>query len=122
MLWRVGHTATQTQCTVCSEDQKCNWRCNSLALNKEHELSILHAPLVCYAVNGRASCAGLVETSNNLASVAPLDDGKTYQIVQTTRSSIGAALTAQRKRIARLGRLAGADVNQNDAYPGSQPQ
>ena len=53
--------------------------------------------------------------------MAPLEDGKTYQIVQTTRSSIGAALTAQRQRIARLGRLAGAEVNQNDAYPGADP-
>lgn len=62
-------------------------------------------------------CTGLVETSNNLASVAQLDDG-TYQTVQTTRSSIAAALAGQRSRIARLAKLAGAKVNQNDAYPG----
>ena len=67
-----------------------------------------------------AQCTGLVETSNNLASVAPLDGSGTHQIVQTTRSSISAALTAQRNRIARLGKLAGAKVTQNDAYPGAE--
>jgi len=59
-----------------------------------------------------------VETSNNLASVAPAEDGASYSIVLTTRSSLGAALAAQRDAIARLGRLAGATVNQAAAYPG----
>lgn len=50
--------------------------------------------------------------------MAPTEDGSSYSLVLTTRSSIGAALAAQRDRIARLGRLAGCTVNQAAAYPG----
>ncbi len=64
---------------------------------------------------------GLVETSNNLASAAPTEDGTAYRLVQTTRSSITASLEAQRDVIGRLGRLAGATVKQSPHYPGWQP-
>ena len=62
---------------------------------------------------------GLVETSNNLASVAP-DEGH-YRIVCSSRSSIMEALEDVRDRIATIAALCGATVTRSSSYPGWQP-
>ncbi|GIL58597.1 hypothetical protein Vafri_13481 [Volvox africanus] len=69
---------------------------------------------------------GLVETSNNVASVkeAPssLPTHRRYVIVTSTRSSLMAALEATRDVIQGVARLAGCvDVQRGKAYPGWQP-
>jgi dipeptidase D len=63
--------------------------------------------------------AGLVETSNNLATIS-MTDGEA-KIGTSTRSSIKTALQALRDRIAAMSRLAGASVVENDPYPGWMP-
>jgi len=62
---------------------------------------------------------GLVETSNNLATISM--DEKEAKIGTSTRSSIKTALQALRDRISAAARLAGADVVENDPYPGWMP-
>jgi dipeptidase D len=62
---------------------------------------------------------GLVETSNNLASVWT-KDGKVI-IGTSSRSSIGSALQALRDRIRAAADLSGAAVEENNAYPGWKP-
>lgn len=69
-------------------------------------------------------CAGLVETSNNLAAVKPSsssDSEAKYIIIMSTRSSLTHAMEAQRARIAAIARLCGATVAQDKAYPGWAP-
>ena len=62
---------------------------------------------------------GLVETSNNVATVK----GSNGSLVITTssRSSVDAELDALRRRIRATGELAGADVDVRPAYPGWKP-
>lgn len=62
---------------------------------------------------------GLVETSTNLASIRT-EDG-VVGIEMSTRSSVGSSLRALRDRIAGTARLAGAEVEQGEPYPGWQP-
>ncbi|CAM9740717.1 unnamed protein product, partial [Hapterophycus canaliculatus] len=74
---------------------------------------------------------GLVETSSNLASVTPVkagggsgagDQKGTYEILCSTRSSLGPALEAVRRRIKKAAELCGAsDVLRRQAYPGWRP-
>jgi len=65
---------------------------------------------------------GLVETSNNLASVAPDPDSPgTYKVVASTRSSFLAALEAVRSKISALAKLLGASVEQDEPYAGWAP-
>jgi len=63
--------------------------------------------------------AGLVETSNNLATIST-DNGSAV-IGTSTRSSISSALHALRGRIAACARLAGAETVENTPYPGWKP-
>lgn len=63
--------------------------------------------------------AGLVETSNNLATVSAAGDE--IIIGTSTRSSITSALEALRGRIRSVSELAGATVEENEPYPGWQP-
>ena len=62
---------------------------------------------------------GLVETSNNVATVK----GSNGSLVITTssRSSVDAELDALRRRIRATGELAGAQVDVRPAYPGWKP-
>jgi dipeptidase D len=62
---------------------------------------------------------GLVETSNNLASVTTSDG----QVVAGTssRSSINTALQSLRDRIRSVSELAGASVAEDEPYPGWKP-
>jgi dipeptidase D len=62
---------------------------------------------------------GLVETSNNLASVRT-EEGK-VTIVTSGRSSVGSAMAELMDRIGAAGRLAGANVKVHDGYPGWKP-
>jgi dipeptidase D len=62
---------------------------------------------------------GLVETSNNLATVAT--EVNRIPIGTSSRSSIASALQAMRDRIRSVGELAGAKVEENEPYPGWKP-
>jgi len=62
---------------------------------------------------------GLVETSNNLASVR--QEGSRIEIVTSSRSSVAPALRATLDQVAAAARLAGARVEEKDGYPGWQP-
>ncbi|HEX2162563.1 MAG TPA: aminoacyl-histidine dipeptidase [Thermoanaerobaculia bacterium] len=61
----------------------------------------------------------LVETSNNVAVAA--EEGGALTVLTSTRSSVASALAAVRARIAALGRLADAEVEQGAGYPGWKP-
>lgn len=65
----------------------------------------------------------LVETSNNLASLKMTkENGLVVASIQcSTRSSISSALERVRRSIRRIAENLGAQVEQNDAYPGWQP-
>jgi dipeptidase D len=62
---------------------------------------------------------GLVETSNNLATVG-VDDGR-VKIVASSRSSVGPIQEALLASIRAAGSLAGAEVRTHDGYPGWKP-
>lgn len=64
---------------------------------------------------------GLVETSNNLASIKPhpSEEGA-YQVVVTTRSSLPASIATERRKVAALAALAGASVQQPPDYAGCE--
>ena len=62
---------------------------------------------------------GLVETSNNLASVN-MGGGK-INVHCSTRSSIAEALESQRERIEIMANAYGANVEQDEPYPGWAP-
>jgi len=62
---------------------------------------------------------GLVETSCNMASMS-LEEG-IYKMELSTRSSISTALRALRDRIKATASLAGAQVRENEPYPGWKP-
>ncbi len=62
---------------------------------------------------------GLVETSDNLATVAV--DGRKLSVLLSTRSSVASALAALRRKIRAIATLAGAQVSEQDGYPGWKP-
>ena len=61
----------------------------------------------------------LVETSVNLATVVPVDGS--LRLGLSSRSSIDSALEAMRRRVRAIGVLAGAAVDEAEAYPGWKP-
>ena len=61
----------------------------------------------------------LVETSCNLAT-AKVEDGR-LKVHISNRSSVASALSALQSRIASLGELAGAEVEELEGYPGWKP-
>lgn len=63
--------------------------------------------------------AGLVETSTNVA-VARIE-GDRMRVLTNTRSSVASELNALRNRIRAVAHLAGAEVEQGEAYPGWKP-
>ena len=65
------------------------------------------------------SIPGMVETSNNLASVK-IEDGS-LRVMCSTRSSVNGAIEAVRSQIRALASLCGASVTGNKPYPGWQP-
>jgi len=62
---------------------------------------------------------GLIETSTNLAVTHTLKEKA--QIICSTRSSVASALEATRNSIAALSELVGAEINQEEGYPGWTP-
>ena len=62
---------------------------------------------------------GLVETSTNLATVRATDSE--YRVQMSSRSSVGSALQALRRKIRATAELAGASVEEGDGYPGWKP-
>ena len=62
---------------------------------------------------------GLVETSVNLAAVG--DWGNGVGVLLSTRSSIGSALRALRRRLRACAELVGAEVEENEGYPAWKP-
>ncbi len=62
---------------------------------------------------------GLVETSNNVAIVATEKDA--VRITTSHRSSVMPALFAVREQIRSASRLAGGEVDEDEAYPGWKP-
>ena len=66
-----------------------------------------------------ADIPGLVETSTNVATVAA--EGDALVIGTSTRSSVGSALAAVRRRIRAIAELAGAEVSEGHGYPGWKP-
>lgn len=70
--------------------------------------------------------AGLVETSNNLATAIGKvsDDGKTLsiEVANLSRSSSEVWKIATAEQIASIGRLAGATVRHQNEYPGWDPE
>lgn len=61
----------------------------------------------------------LVETSVNLATV--VEENGTVRVGLSSRSSIDSALEALRRRVRAVGLLAGAEVEEDAAYPGWKP-
>ncbi|MFQ5709511.1 MAG: aminoacyl-histidine dipeptidase [bacterium] len=61
----------------------------------------------------------LVETSSNLATLSTL--GKDMVIHVSNRSSVASAIQAIQERVAAIGRLAGARVEELEGYPGWKP-
>ncbi|MBU0641184.1 MAG: beta-Ala-His dipeptidase [Planctomycetes bacterium] len=66
---------------------------------------------------------GLVQTSNNVATVvsAPVGDSLKVDVGCLTRSSVGSDLYAAVRQIKAVGRLAGAEVASGNEYPGWKP-
>ena len=62
---------------------------------------------------------GLVETSDNVATVT-VEGGK-LSVLVSTRSSVASALAALRGKVRAVAALAGADVSEEDGYPGWKP-
>ncbi len=62
---------------------------------------------------------GLVQTSNNLATVKTLDNE--VEIAISTRSSVDIELKQAREKIKQLGESFGAKASFSDAYPGWKP-
>lgn len=62
---------------------------------------------------------GLVETSVNLAAVSEAADG--VGVLLSTRSSIGSALLAARRRLRACAELVNARVEENEGYPAWKP-
>lgn len=90
-------------------------------LDKKSHNAVLNLLMaIPHGVDGMSfEVPGLVETSNNLASVWP----KTSKVVigTSSRSSTASALQDVRDRIRAAAELAGASVKEGDSYPGWQP-
>ncbi|MEE3463209.1 MAG: aminoacyl-histidine dipeptidase [Candidatus Cryptobacteroides sp.] len=63
---------------------------------------------------------GLVETSNNLASVRMIEPAR-IQVLTSQRSSVMSALDFMAEKIEACFKLAGAEVVRTDPYPGWKP-
>jgi dipeptidase D len=70
-------------------------------------------------ISFHAEMEGLVETSTNLAVILTHQDKS--EIICSTRSSVASALQATRDNINALGQLVGAEVIQEEGYPGWTP-
>ena len=78
-------------------------------------LAEVHHGVVSYS----QEIEGLVQTSNNLASVKTLEDK--VEILISTRSSVDEELNIAREKIKLLGEKLGAKVSLTESYPGWRP-
>lgn len=62
---------------------------------------------------------GMVETSSNLARVRT--ESSAFTVLCSSRSSVASALDGVVSQIRAIGRAAGAEVKNNDGYPGWKP-
>jgi dipeptidase D len=85
---------------------------------QQHLLNLLHS--LPHGVDKMSyDIPGLVETSTNLATV--VINEKNAKIGLSTRSSIKSALQDLRDRIRSVAELSGANVKEDDPYPGWKP-
>ena len=91
-------------------------------IDKETQQKLLSALTACPhgVVSWSKEMENLVETSSNLASVKFLSDN-TIRVVTTQRSSIESAKKDISSAVEACFRLAGADVQMTDGYPGWKP-
>ncbi|KAK9818925.1 hypothetical protein WJX74_001245 [Apatococcus lobatus] len=96
-----------------------------LTLQSQQRLLKLLQQLPHGAIKYSEAVPGLVETSSNLAAVSPAASSSSsqveYQIICSTRSSIGPELEKVRAQIAAAAQEAGANAKQDEAYPGWNP-
>ncbi len=90
-------------------------------LNKESQRKLIHLLRILPhgVLKYSHDVKGLVETSNNLASVKIRND--MYNIICSTRSSIAEALDFQRERISIMANSYEALIEQEEPYPGWAP-
>ncbi len=103
---RIDLTPTDPFPEVLSEDSKRNLL--------DFLLALPHGVLAM-----SAAIPGMVQTSNNLAAVT--EQAGRIRIVTSGRSDVAASLEAVMATVAAAGRLAGADVETHDGYPGWKP-
>ena len=94
------------------------------AIGNSNPLLRSHAILILYAMpNGVTEMSrdipNFVQTSTNLASVKTYDDY--FFITTSQRSSVASALGDVVNRVAAVLKLAGAEVEHTDGYPGWSP-
>jgi len=64
---------------------------------------------------------GLVQTSNNLATLRTDEDGATLRVVTSQRSSVMSELGALSERVEAVATLAGAEAETDGGYPAWEP-
>jgi dipeptidase D len=117
---------TEIQREFASADPKIGWSLPEMH-PESHALSESNSKKVLWLLNavphGVLSMSydipDLVETSANLATVRT--EKESLHIHVSNRSSVASALTALQKRVASIGRLAGATVEETEGYPGWKP-
>ncbi|HVN59376.1 MAG TPA: aminoacyl-histidine dipeptidase [Bacteroidales bacterium] len=92
------------------------------AMDKESQNRLLSALTACPhgVVSWSKEMENLVETSSNLASVKFIEDNK-IRIITTQRSSIESSKHDISSTVEACFRLAGAEVQMTDGYPGWKP-
>ena len=91
-------------------------------MDRESQNKLLSALTACPhgVVGWSKEMENLVETSSNLASVKFID-GNSVRVITTQRSSIESAKHDISSTVEACFRLAGADVQMTDGYPGWKP-
>jgi dipeptidase D len=94
----------------------------SLVMDRNNQKKLLGALTACPhgVVTWSKEMENLVETSSNLASVKFIDN-EAVRIITTQRSSIESAKHDISSTVEACFRLAGADVQMTDGYPGWKP-
>jgi len=91
-------------------------------IDKKSSNALLNALYACPhgVITMSRDMPGLVETSNNLASVK-MKDGKTIEITTSQRSSVESSKQDIKQQIESVFTLTGAQVTHGDGYPGWKP-
>jgi dipeptidase D len=94
----------------------------AIVLDRDSQKKLLSALTACPhgVVNWSKEMDNLVETSSNLASIKFIEDNS-IRIITTQRSSIESAKHDISAAVEACFRLAGADVQMTDGYPGWKP-